>query len=561
MEREVPSLEMKMAALYDYWAFIQMIGFQGGTSQFSDIHWEFANFLTNPQQLNSQDAFGKQTRRLAEMPRGYLKSTLTVGYILWRIYRNPVIRILFGANIKDLSQKFLRELRQWLEDKWCMQYIWNDRPHIDGILIPDMDKSNRRWSNNLAIDTDDPNLSDERKVIWNNTAIQVVRPPGYRFGEPTVFATSVETRQTGHHYDLIVLDDIVDFVNSSTVAGINRVKTWADDIESIVNKKPRYVEFPAIYEGLEPFGEFIGDEVIVMGTHYDPNDYYTYLENNVEDFRLNLFIRNIYKNSVDNSDGYNWPEYMNPEMELYMRKRLRDTFYPQYLNITVSEVRKIFNYDNIQWLPKSRYEIKKHGLWGYAEISNGDGPPTEVKLFIVIDPAASMKDGACDTAIIVGGVDREDRLYAFEVFQDKLKPSGTCRKLLELARKWGTHVFTLETVGYQLSLKWVIEEYFKERTIKVVVREYLPTGDKMMRIETYLEPHFTDGMIVLEEHLRENGTLTAAIKFFGSTVNVDTLDGLAILREVSRPGRRPKADRPESNVYALPINKRFGGIY
>lgn len=560
MARTVPSIEMKSTALYNYWAFLELISFQGGTAQFADIHWELANFISSTQLCLELPAFKKKSRRLIEISRGYLKSTLVVGYVLWRIYRNPAIRVLYGTNIKDLSQKFLREMRQWLEDPWLRRYIWDDRPHIEGKLIPDMDRSNRRWSNYNAVE--DPDVSDNKKVIWNNTQIQVVRPPDCIFGEPTVFSTSVETRVTGQHYDLVVLDDIVDFMNSATPAGIRKTQVWGDDMENVVNRNPRRYEFEPRYDWQMPFVEWLGDEVITLGTHYDPNDYYTYLENNVEDFRLNTFIRNIYVNGLDNTDGYNWGEHMNEEMELYLRKRLKDSFYPQYLNVTISEIKKILDADNIVWLAPHQYTIHKQGLWGFCEVKLApDEAPIEVKLHIAVDPAASLKTEACDTAIVVGGVDKDDRLYVFEVFQDKVKPSQLCKKLKELSAKWHTRVFIVETVGYQLSLKWTIEDYFKERSMKVVVREFLPSGDKQMRIETQLEPHFSEATIYMAEHLKDNPVLMSAIKYFGSTINIDTLDAIAILKEEARPGRRKKGQPDRDNVIRLPVNKRYGGVY
>jgi hypothetical protein len=392
--------ELKIHALFDLWAFIELLKYQGGTSKFGDIHFEFCQWLQRPQKVLNVDEFQSLSRRLAELPRGYLKSTLLIAYVLWRIYRNPQIRIIYATNIKDLSQSFIRELRQYLENPGLQQSIWNNRPHIAGRLVPVLDRSNRRW---LYFSDEDDTEAVDRKVAWNNQMIQVVRPAILK--EPTVFSSSTGTRVTGHHYDLVVLDDIVDFQNSATLSGCEKVKMWADDFENVINKKPRLVEYPPIYPNAKPFKELLGDEIIYCGTHYDPNDYWSYLELNQSEFRINTFIRNIYVNGIDNSDGYNWPEHMNEKMEQYLRKRLGDMFYPQYLNIVKVKARTYFDWERIDWLPASKINTARQGYYGFVPV-NKDNEVLDVRLNIVVDPAASLEVTACDTSIVVGGVDK-----------------------------------------------------------------------------------------------------------------------------------------------------------
>jgi len=83
-------------AFYDMWTFFDLIGFQGGRSNFGAVHEELVEFITSPQYEGYED----YRRRVVLMPRGHLKSTIgSVGYALWRIFRNPNIRIIVGTNV------------------------------------------------------------------------------------------------------------------------------------------------------------------------------------------------------------------------------------------------------------------------------------------------------------------------------------------------------------------------------------------------------------------------------------------------------------------------------
>lgn len=552
-----------MHALYDMWAFIELIKFHGGTSYFADIHWEFTQFLTEPQRTLDAEAFNEACRRLGMMARGYLKSTLLVAYTMWRIYRNPCIRICYATNIKDLSAQFIREIRQYFEDPWLQTYVWNARPHIAGQMIPDMDRSNRRWTNY----TDSELEMTEKKVIWNNQQLQVVRP--MIFKEPTIFSTSVETRLTGHHYDVVICDDIVDFLNTQTLQGIKKVQTWGDDLENVINKFVHEYSFPPVLQGAQPFTELIGNEIVYTGTRYDPQDYYAYLEANKEDFGIKFWIRNIFKNGVDNTDGYNWGEMMTAKKEAYLRKRLKKMFFPQYLNVILASVDPTFQYDAIHWVPESSIYIESIGGNGFVTVTTPEGNK-DIYVQLVVDPASSLKEGSCDTAIWCLGIDDDDELWGFELRNGKYKPSETCKHLEEMMDRWKTKTITVETVGYQLALVHTIRDYMKEKKKQVVVREYLPKGDKEKRIEFWLEPHFHEATIHIHENVKSNDAFEMAVKYFGSSVPIDTIDCLAIGRETAKRRRKPQTRRLVNDYgQVIPVNfgkrsryhKRFGGIY
>jgi hypothetical protein len=107
----------------------------------------------------------------------------------------------------------------------------------------------------------------------------------------------------------------------------------------------------------------------------------------------------------------------------------------------------------------------------------------------------------------------------------------------------------------------------EERKERVVVREYLPKGDKEKRIEHWLSPHFESSTIFLHESLKHHAVFQAAVKYFGTSVPIDTVDALAIGREVLRFRKRKKRSTPKDDYgRVIPFNKtkwnaRWGGVY
>jgi hypothetical protein len=323
---------LRVQALTSLPAFADLIDFQGGWSNFSECHTELANFLTKPQldkegqnQLRWQgDERASSLRRLVLMPRGHLKSTIgTTLYTLWRLYRNPELRIFVGSKDQKLSFSFIREMRQWLENEELQIKVWNNRPHIEGNLIPAIDKRSRERNRN----SDDTETLD-RKLIWNNAALQVMRQGRYK--EPSVFAGSVGASITGQHYDLVIMDDVIDFKNTESEVKKQRVEDWILDIESVINPV-QLVEIPGGAAGT--LVDVVGGEFVVSGTRYTVDDFYGQVLERLDELQYVVFSRNIYANGTDASGGYLWKERYNANVERSLRARISPRrFSSQYLN-------------------------------------------------------------------------------------------------------------------------------------------------------------------------------------------------------------------------------------
>ena len=551
---------LKSRALNDLWAFLELIHFYGGPLNFGGIHRELAEFLMSTRE-----------RRLILMPRGHLKSTFaSTLYVMWRIYRDPNIRIMVGtANKENLASAFVREVKQYFENKDLKQHVWNARPHIDGPMIPAIDrtgqaraKSRKNQYNEFEDDYNEGYTeADDQKVVWRSDKIQVVRDEIYK--EPTLTAASVGSPNTGEHYDLVIFDDLVTFDNSDSIVKAEKVKSWTYDIESVLN----------------PYDETTdrGDEILILGTRYFSWDYYSSLrgediddQTEYEEFMateaddpLHVFERNIYKNRVDATDGYLWPEGFDEKMEKKLRRRLpTKRFASQYLNTHLVEDDATLGFHNVRFIPPQAIEVMPGGI---VRVNVGDPkkPAKLVRPMLSLDPAASINKTADWSAIALGGKDDEGNVYIFDIRYGHWTPTETVEQLLDMTAYWHLAMITVEGVGGFANLKYTIREGFQRAGRVIHVNEYRPKGDKKERIELMLEPLLKNEQLYLAQRFSSSKEVREEFTYFPSeNVRDDIIDAVSVICELSfamprtdENQRRRARSRKNRNV-----NQKYGGI-
>ena len=541
--------DLSVKALYDYWAFIDLLQFKGGKSNFSKIHDEMITFFTQTQLINSH-----KRRRLGLVPRGHLKSTLgTVSYVLWRIYRNPNLRICVATATKDLALQFVREIKQYLEDEDLQDRVWNSRPHFEGRLVPILDRAgysrrNRKW------DLGDTTEAEDKKVVWRSDALQVNRTEVYK--EPSILAASPGSTITGMHFDLMILDDIINDETTATQDKINKTLRWTQDLESIIDPE-RSVSHGSINGTM--LKETIGDELLVWGTRYAKGDYYEYLLDNLDEFEYSLFFRNIYINGVDNSDGYIWGERFNDVVVNRLKKRqgiIR--FSSQYLNKVVVSEDIIFDCDKFNYLLPTHVDAEILGR-GMARIENPHRNTTvDIQLHMVIDPAISQKKTADNSVIMVGGIDHEFNLYIVDYFSGKMLPEELIKNTYELADRYNINSCWIEVVSFQQSLIYAFRNRFIDYR-PLALREYRPKGDKKARIQTHLQPIVFNAQLYLMSWMKGDTQLQEEFSYFPSAVTHDDhLDAMAMIVENAKPSPNRKG-RSKAIYDHFTVNIRYGG--
>lgn len=515
---------LEVQALFSMPAFAELIGFHGGWENFSECHTELTEFISKPQlddeskqKLKYQgNERGAGLRRLVLMPRGHLKSTLgTTLYVMWRLYRNPELRIFVGSNKQTLSYSFIRELRQYFENEELQQKVWNNRPHIKGAMIPELNTRARARNRNSSDETD----ANDRKLIWNNTALQMLRTG--RFKEPSVTAGSVGSPITGQHYDIVILDDLVDFKNTESEVRKERVEEWIQDIENVLNQ-PQAVQIPIV--GLDT----VGGEMIISGTRYAVDDYYGYLIEKQEELDYQIHSRNIYKNGSDNSEGYLWHERYNDNSVNMLKTRLSPRrFASQYLNTVYEKDVALFDLTMVETI--SDKDISSRGQSMYLALN---GQLHLIRPIICIDPAFSAGKDGDDCSIVVGCKLNDGRCVVLDAAVERMEAAEVVKHTVRFASKYKTLRVYHESNGVGM----LVPELFKTDTAivngrRLVIYSHYEQRPKEAKIQGVLELPFATGKMVLNERVFNDPLLYKQLKNYPGVRHDDFLDSLVTLYE------------------------------
>ncbi len=538
--------DLRVQALTSLPAFADLLDFQGGWSNFSDCHTELANFLTKPQ-LDKEgqnllrwegDERAAGLRRLVLMPRGHLKSTIgTTLYTLWRLYRNPELRIFVGSKDQKLSFSFIREMRQWLENEELQIRVWNNRPHIEGNLIPAIDKRSRERNRNASVGDDTEAV--DRKLIWNNTALQVMRQGRYK--EPSVFAGSVGASITGQHYDLVIMDDVIDFKNTESEVKKQRVEDWILDIESVINPV-QLVEIAGGAAGT--LVDVVGGEFVVSGTRYTVDDFYGQVLERADEMQYVVFSRNLYANGIDASEGYLWKERYNANVEKSLRARISPRrFSSQYLNTVYEKDVHLFDLGACRILPERAFSTR--GSMSFVDL--GDGNIEQVQCIVCIDPAFSAGKDGDDCAIVVGCKTSDGKTLVLDAALDRMDAADVVRTTLAFCRKYQTLRVFHEANGVGM----LVPELFKSKETAIdgrlpVVVSHYEQRPKEAKIQGVLELPFALGNLVFAPEVWDNERIHKQMKLYPAVRHDDFLDALVTLYEKAIPLRNARKRKDTS---------------
>lgn len=131
-----------------------------------------------------------------ELPRGHLKTSIcTIAYPIWRVIRNPNIRILIANATATNAGHFLRMIAGTFESNEFFRWLFPE-------VIP----------------------TDFRKVKWTETELEVRRTR--QWPEATIEAIGVGGTAVSRHYDLLIKDDLVNEDHLKTPDQMAKVVDW-----------------------------------------------------------------------------------------------------------------------------------------------------------------------------------------------------------------------------------------------------------------------------------------------------------------------------------------------
>jgi phage terminase large subunit-like protein len=212
------SEKKKQRGLRDLYFFCKHIL---GYSDMSDMHRELCDFTS------AVRPSGKYfTRNLILEPRGSFKSSVvTIGYALWRVIKQPNLRVLIDSEEYGKSKAFLRELRGHVEHNDLFRELYG---HLD----------ERKYSD-----------------VWTDSGFNLSKRTK-RTKETNFSCAGIDVTKVGMHYDLIICDDLVSEKNITT----------PEQIEKVIR------HYKLLLSLIDP-----GCELVVIGTRWHFGDLYGYL--------------------------------------------------------------------------------------------------------------------------------------------------------------------------------------------------------------------------------------------------------------------------------------------
>ncbi len=462
----------------------------------TDPHYELADFLTNspgdgsdqttnvpgmelnPSRPHKPDIY----RRLILVPRGGFKSTIiTVSYTIWRLIKNPHLRVLIGSYSMDKARQYLAEIKGHFEDNKELILLFGD--HYNK-------KARGRWTKE-ELQLYNPSPENKKKaglVPFKNMH--------------NVKAVGLESFFTGLHPDIGIFDDLVSEKNIATQDQLDKPKRFLKYIEPMI----------------EP-----GGEINVVGTRYDFRDTYQDL---IDGGMFDVHVR-----AAIGEGGKLWfKEKLTPQHLRAKEIRLGSYIYScQYMNNPISPDDVIFR---DRWVNR-------------CEVDSCPIPIDEMNRQMWVDPAATAGRKSDNSAIIVTGMDRQNNLWVLHTVREKLADEDLVGTMLDVYEQWKPDSLMCEAQTFQGLLEPLVMRAAMDRgqlvnfePVKQSTRQ-----SKVYRIRSMV-PFFQAGKIkILAQHtdlLGEVRRFTGR-----DTDDDDMLDALATAAAQSFPEKWVEDVTPE----------------
>lgn len=468
--------------------------------------------------------------KLLLLPRDHMKSAIAAYYAVWRLTKDPTLKILYISSTANLAIKQLKFMKDILTSDVYRLY-WPE-------MVNKEEAKREKWTER-EISVDDPRRKAES-----------VR-------EPSIFTAGLTTNIIGLHCDLCVLDDVVVAKNAYTKDGRSKVSEQYGYLSSVEGTNAEEVVVGTRYHPEDLYSEILSKQIEI----YDPETGMLTHEPLFESFERQV------ETAGDGSGQFLWPRSRRSDgkefgfdAEILRTKKAQYSnqthFRAQYYNDphdvdSAAIQREQFQYYDEKYLHRQDYQ------WFFRD--------KRLNVFAAVDFAYSTEKNADFSSIVVVGVDGEGNYYICEIDRFKTKKiSEYFDHILRLYEKWGFRKIRLEvSVAQAAIVEDLKNNYIKKLGLSLSVDEFRPTrwqGAKEERIAAVLEPkyanrqiwHYRGGYIqTLEEEL-----------IYTNPAHDDVKDALASVIDFSA-GKSPLNTYKHQKVLAnneTNYHPRWGGI-
>lgn len=327
--------------------------------------------------------------------------------------------------------------------------------------------------------------------------------------EPTVMASSLEKGTiVGLHFDVIVLDDVVSINNINSPEQIQKTIDYYKLLLSI----------------LEPDGK-----IFVVGTRWSYYELYSWImdPSGTELKNADWIIRE----AEDDNGTLLMPDVLTREFLDMQRNTQGEWIYNcQYLNKAISSDICTFRTRDVRFYQT----IKNHTV-----------------NFMTFDPAVSGIGRSDYSALVVVGVDFNNKWYVLEALQLKLSMTEVIDMIFNLVKKYDVVTFAMEKFALEKLYKEKLIQEMEERKFHFPLKD-LPTNSKLSKEARIrgLCPYFERHQILIHESQKD---LYQQIVAHPQLKHDDLLDALKLMIPIVYPSDIPPVD--ESIVQRPPLTE------
>lgn len=397
---------------------------------------------------------------LVLVPRGHMKSTMLKIKVIQLILQNPMIRIGLFSRTAGLVEEQLADIKRMMATPLLRRYF----PE----LIPDPGPKYANWYKSTV-----NQLTTRRNADWG-------RIPQ----EEQIEAWGMGATITGRHYDVLVLDDMINEQSISTPEQMQKVRDYYSYLQAI--KEP---------DGFE----------LIVGTRYHYSDIYGVI------IKENFFKGRVWtRRAIE--EGKPIYRFFTLAMLNKIRRRVGPYVWAcQYENNPIPKELQIFP------PPYPEYEHLPAGKFDY---------------YMTVDPAATTKSYSDYTAIIITALDNKNHLYVVEGQAHKKPGNEIAEIIVRLMHKYKPRRAGIE-FGLQAALGYIIEtkrneyerRYNESLPMHVIPIKQPRNISKESRIERSLGSFLRDGRIFIHTSLTE---LKSQLEQFPRGEHDDLVDALSM---------------------------------
>lgn len=413
-------------------------------------------------------------KKLMLVPRGHLKSSLiTIGYSLLRIAQNPSVRILIANATYDMACSFLSQIKKHLRDNKTFREYYGD-------LTTGADK----WSENM---------------------ITVPTETSFAKKEATVTAYGIGGNLVSQHYDVIIMDDIVNRDMINTPEQIQKTILFYKDALDL----------------LEPTGT-----LIIVGTRWHQNDLYGWIldKTNREQVYKNfsIMIKKAYGGNLETGEGF---------VSLFPQKFTLDVL--QTLKREKGPYEFSAQYEN-NCVPLEDARFKQD--W-FKIVLEDELKTRNINYFTMVDPAISQKKGSDKTAIVTIGVDEFNNWFIRNIIWGQMLPNEIVENVFNNWEQYHPKKIGMEMVAFQRSLQYAIHDEMRRRNIFLPMVELKADKSKDERIMG-LVPRYAQGAVFHLQQCPYRDMLEEELVWYPRGKHDDIIDALAYGLQIAVSSRK-----------------------